>query len=536
MANLTPRPDDRTYEQLVDLLRRQLPTDEHTDHNPSDPGIMLNELLSWLGEMVLYRMNRVPESHEARFLDFLIDPPEPVTVEMEFIATFQSAPATAVVTIPAGTLVATDYLSGRRFVFETIRSVELRRPDLPEPPVVRGSVTARAIREIFNEPLGISDGEAHQVFALRPPRQALGIGGDAPAPILTDFVHRTATYEPNPRVDVGAEHWSGEPSLLTERARIGGSELGKRYMVDANESVIRFGDGVFGAIPPSGALVSATRYVVLDGPAALTVGESAVTNPLNLSLPIDVTVAIRNSDAEGGAHFHPVSRRNRLGLGEFRAPYRLVTTSDFERAILADFNAFQALSGRTPSILRAVVAFNRRPPLEDAIDAPGNVTVLLIAGSPQFDEAQYRDESIAVPVKQAMLAVSDALWRRLRRFLEPRRLITTRLHPSAPTVRPFTMTATVGASADRNLARVETELRERVYGFLSLISGGFDGRGWPLGRDVFRSQLFRLLEEADGVDHVEALALDPVDAQGNVHLAPDELPLLQSLILAVTRA
>ena len=175
----------------------------------------------------------------------------------------------------------------------------------------------------------------------------------------------------------------------------------------------------------------------------------------------------------------------------------------------------------------------------DDVPAPSHVTLILFAGNPTFDEAQFRDESVAVSVKQTALEnAALGVWDRLRRFLDPRRLITTRLHRATPTLRPFTISVAVAVAADRNLARVESQLRELLYGFLSPISGDFDNRGWRLGRSVYRSQLFQLLEDATdlGVDHVETMTLGPADAQGNVPIAPHELPVLQSLNLGVLRA
>ncbi len=538
MANLTPRRDDRAYDQLVEALRRQLPPDEWTDHNASDPGIMGLELVCWLAEMEQYRMDRVPESHQNKFLNLLIDPPLAVTVEVQFTATFQPAPATGVVTIGAGTQLATDFVAGRRVVFETITSLELRRPAVA-PLSTSEAVSARAILEVLNEELGVSDNRRNQVYPLRPPRHALGVRPDEPAPILTDFVHRSG-FDPNPQVLVDGVLWPAEPSLLTEQARIAGAELGHRCMIDAAASEIRFGDGVFGAIPPLGAIISCRRYAVLHGPDALRVEEDQVRHILNLatSLPADVALTLSNTEAEGGANFFPISRRTELGLREFRAPYRLITAGDFERVITEDFNAFQELSGRLARIVRAAVVSDRQPPLDEDVEAPGHVTLVLFAGNPDFAELQFRNEGVSVADKQNLIQVADALWKRLQRFLGPRRLITTRLHRATPQLRPFTIAATVAVGADRNLARVEVELRKRVYDFLSPIGGDFDKRGWRTGRDVYRSQLFRLLEDADevGVDHVETMTLSPADAQGNVAVGPHELPLLQALTLTVIRA
>lgn len=556
-----PRLDDRTYEQLADLLRRQLTSDEWTDHNASDPGIMLIELLAWLGEMTLYRMNRVPRSHREKFLNLIIDPPEPVTVMAQFEAEFNLAPATGSVTIPAGTVVATDYALGRRFVFETFEPVVLIRPEPPPAfptPIVDGrSVKARAILEVLNEELGVSDGTANQIFALRPPRVALGITDpDAPAPILTDFVHRATGYDPNPQVRVSTalttENWTAVPSLLCEAERVATHPLARHFIVEPNESRIRFGDGDFGAIPDAGALIACTRYVVLDGPPvrevqppvqhALAIKAGDVNHILRVpgpALPADVTLrVVGNADAEGGANFFPVSQRFARGLGQFRSPYRLITEHDFERALLEDFNALQQLSQSTPDILRASVVFNKRP-VDSAgvpalVDAPSYVTLVMLAGDETL-EAELRIEAIPVSDKQVLINLSGDLWERINRFLDPRRLITTRLVPLTPRLRRVDMSATVVVAGDRNLADLQAVLYDRVYDFLSPLTGDVDKRGWRLGRNVYRSQVFRLLEDADGVDHVDALSLSPADAQGNVEIAPHELPLLQTLTLSVLR-
>jgi hypothetical protein len=68
-----PDLDDRTYANLVAEARSRLPAycPDWTDHNASDPGIMLVELFAWLAEMLLYRTNRVPTRHVVAFLTLL---------------------------------------------------------------------------------------------------------------------------------------------------------------------------------------------------------------------------------------------------------------------------------------------------------------------------------------------------------------------------------------------------------------------------------------------------------------------------------
>jgi hypothetical protein len=68
-----PDLDNRTYAELLEDARSLIPNLDlaWTDHNPTDPGIVLTELLAWLTEMVIYRVNRVPQANYVTFLKLL---------------------------------------------------------------------------------------------------------------------------------------------------------------------------------------------------------------------------------------------------------------------------------------------------------------------------------------------------------------------------------------------------------------------------------------------------------------------------------
>src|SRR6476646_71549 len=68
-----PKLDDRTYADIVSEAMRLIPRycPEWTDHNPTDPGITLLELTAWMTELILYRLNRVPEKNYLAFLDMI---------------------------------------------------------------------------------------------------------------------------------------------------------------------------------------------------------------------------------------------------------------------------------------------------------------------------------------------------------------------------------------------------------------------------------------------------------------------------------
>ena len=71
-----PNLDDRTYADLAAEAHGLIPTLEPTwtDHNPSDPGITLVELLAWLTEMLIFRVNEIPDAHTVTFLKLLNGP------------------------------------------------------------------------------------------------------------------------------------------------------------------------------------------------------------------------------------------------------------------------------------------------------------------------------------------------------------------------------------------------------------------------------------------------------------------------------
>ncbi|MBE0430681.1 MAG: putative baseplate assembly protein [Dehalococcoidia bacterium] len=109
MALQAPNLDDRKFQDIVSEARSKIPTycPRWTDYNLSDPGVTLIELFAWMVDMLLYRLNRVPEKQYIKFMDLIgirLGPPKPASVNVTFrLSTPQPEP----VTIPRGTEVAT---------------------------------------------------------------------------------------------------------------------------------------------------------------------------------------------------------------------------------------------------------------------------------------------------------------------------------------------------------------------------------------------------------------------------------------------
>jgi predicted phage baseplate assembly protein len=141
--------DDRSFQDLVNEARHRIAEacPEWTEHNVSDPGITLIELFAWMTEMVIYRLNRIPDKLHIRLMDLLqiqLEPPTAATTDLTFRL---AAPAEAeAVLIPGGaTEVATVRASSEEpIVFQT--DADFTIP--PATPVAYRVERGRAIKDV----------------------------------------------------------------------------------------------------------------------------------------------------------------------------------------------------------------------------------------------------------------------------------------------------------------------------------------------------------------------------------------------------
>ena len=129
----TPQLDDRRFQDIVDQAKSLIPQycPEWTDHNVSDPGVALIELFAWMTDMLLYRVNQVPDKMYTTFLELIgvrLDPPRAARAPVTF---YLSAAQSADVVIPEDTEIATIRTeTSPAIVFSTERSATIRRPQL----------------------------------------------------------------------------------------------------------------------------------------------------------------------------------------------------------------------------------------------------------------------------------------------------------------------------------------------------------------------------------------------------------------------
>ncbi len=210
--------------------------------------------------------------------------------------------------------------------------------------------------------------------------------------------------------------------------------------------------------------------------------------------------------------------------------YRAVTALDYESLVFAKMEELATgLGGRVVVVNNADLE-NIPPAAQTLADVAveSHVSVVVIPRTDGDAEAWCDPDVLPLP------APSVALRAQIKALLNERRLLTVRVHVAAPVYRSVDITAKVALQDNVDPTAVRDDALERTRAFVDPLDGGQDGRGWPLGRALYQSELFQILEGTAGVDHViEARMLVGGVEQDDLVLRPWELIAAGSLTIAV---
>ncbi len=191
---------------------------------------------------------------------------------------------------------------------------------------------------------------------------------------------------------------------------------------------------------------------------------------------------------------------------ELRRRERAVTVADYERL---------ALEAAPQQLARACGL----PGVGPTSDEPGRLR-----------EQAAQVSLVVVPQAQsAGPPIPDqALLQAVRDYLEPRRLLTTRVHVMGPRYVSLGVCMDMVPRSDRLEDRVREEALAALTGFLHPLQGGPDGTGWPFGRPVYVSEIYDLLDRLPSVDHVKRPLRDKALTDELVVEATDKQRLLRN--------
>jgi hypothetical protein len=252
----------------------------------------------------------------------------------------------------------------------------------------------------------------------------------------------------------------------------------RHFAIERAEGRILFGDGTHGKIPPQGATVRARVYQTGGGTIG-NVPSGAIKQVLGGGAGIEA--AFNPKPAEGGADTETLAAVRVRGPQSIRHRGRAVTASDFEamaREASAAVGFARGIPGRNPA----------------GQPEPGWVTLLIIP---------YSSEPRPQP--------TFGLREQVRTYVEARAgadiAAAQRIFVCGPDYLLIDVHATVAPIDSTEARAVENAITAALMRFFHPLSGGPDGRGWDLGRDVFLSDVASVIEGTEGVDYVKELAL-----------------------------
>lgn len=126
---------------------------------------------------------------------------------------------------------------------------------------------------------------------------------------------------------------------------------------------------------------------------------------------------------------------------------------------------------------------------------PGHLSLIIL---PDADHAANSEWG-----PQPSPPLLQALWR----YLDERRLLTTRHHVVGPFYTPIGAEILVAQRSDAVAENIRIRIQDELHHFLDPLTGGPDAEGWPFGRPVYLSEFYELLEKVDGVDYLPDIVL-----------------------------
>lgn len=164
---------------------------------------------------------------------------------------------------------------------------------------------------------------------------------------------------------------------------------------------------------------------------------------------------------------------------------------------------------------------------------------------------------VSVVIVPAANANATSLLSTVAAYLDPRRLLTARVHVVSPNLVPVGVQMTLRLEPDAPQDQMHDRVISALQSFFDPIVGR-DGHGWPFGRSVYVSEIYRLLDSIPGVDFarqtLNATTSAPLDelttnpdfagrvvrnaAGGLISIAldPDELVALQAATIVLEAA
>lgn len=355
--------------------------------------------------------------------------------------------------------------------------------------VYLNAVPAIQAISVSNETLGSSNGQASQSFTFKntPVLAGQQVWVQEPESPSDKELAAIEAEEGAGAVQTIANSITGAPEIWVRWHEVpsflASDNQSRHYTVDHGSGTLTFGDGQNGMVPPSGTNNIAADYQYGGGSA----GNVAAGSIAQVKSALPGVVSVMNPiAADGGADPEAAAAVKNRGPQVLRNRGFAISSSDIE------WLAQQADGTR---VARAKCLPNVNSDLDYE---PGWVTLLVV---PQGADAKL------VPSAELVREVESYLV--ARSFIGLAEQTPSRINVIGAGYIQVTVAAQVVPSNPDEAQTVRQNLIDALDTFFHPLTGGSTGTGWEFGRDVYASEVSRLLQAASGVDHLESLQLIP---------------------------
>jgi hypothetical protein len=489
-----PNLDDRTFIDLVREARARIQQSypQWTDLTVHDPGVALIEVFAHLTEVMLYRLNRLPEKAYVEFLNLLGVARHPPAAAWVDLTVSRAGTGTEAVAIPAGTrVVAARGADPQPVVFATTESAVL--------PAGQDEVTVRVhhCEVVDAESLGVGTGRPGQVLR------------SAKSPIVStteaiDLLLGVEADPGGPPPGVGARDYGGKTFEIWRQVHTfaGLGPRDKVYLLDRASGTVTFAPAVdlrredatelttLAAVPGAGRQVR-LWYRVGGGPA----GNVAPDTLTSLRDPIPGVKVTNRAPARGGRALEPIDAAMVRGPYEFFSLRRAITARDFELLATANSGAIARARAFTRS---AMWSFAR----------PGEVEVVLVPYVGAEQRPGWR-----LPASVLVEHQVEEARRRTEQDLDRRRALGTSVVASWAMLKPVSVRGRVVVRPEEDVDAVTRRIHDRLYQTVSPLPTPLSPTGWQFGEPLRASNVYRMLEQAEpGVRYVDEVRFVLEDA------------------------
>ncbi|MCL7412009.1 MAG: putative baseplate assembly protein [ANME-2 cluster archaeon] len=303
------------------------------------------------------------------------------------------------------------------------------------------------------------------------------------------FSHPSIIYA---RIVVDEEKW-------TEVGDLDGSGPDDpHYILERDEGKIVFGNGIHGKNPPSGSQVKAEVYCYGGGTEGNIKPNSAWE--FNREVYSRSEFSLNNKfKATGGTDEETFSSALVRLKKDLKVPWRGITLEDYEYIAI-----------HTPGLRF------------------GRSKALVCEGSLSSRMDLHSIRVIVVPFStKAKPEPSQGFIDTVLRHLNRHRLLTDKIEVIGPNYVGIGVKISVYIEPGYSEEGRKNTIIEALNDFLDPLKGGEDGKGWPFGRTVYRSEIYSLIENVEGVDCVRSVDLGSaqkkVNDLGNIDVDEDTL-------------